>query len=61
MIGGPAGTIITTVLDVLGMASLGRFCYVITQAEFAHEGVYIGIEWNHGFPNIVFDVWDGGY
>ena len=59
MLGGAVGSIIGIILNFIGAASLGYFCYIITQAEFNHQGVYIGIEWNHGFPNIVQGYWEG--
>ena len=59
MLGGAVGTIIGGILTAIGGFGLGALCYKITQAEFNHQGIYIGIKWNHGFPNIVFDYWEG--
>ena len=59
MLGGAVGTIIMTILNIVGGIGLGALCYKIMQAEFNHQGIYIGIEWNHGFPNIVSGFWEG--
>lgn len=51
MMGGPVGTVIGTILDIVGAASLANLCYLIIQAEADGEGIYIGIDWSTGFPN----------
>lgn len=57
LMGGPVGTTIGVVLDVLGASALSRLCYLIIQAEANDQGIYIGISWNGGFPNYT----DGTY
>ncbi|WP_234124660.1 hypothetical protein [Clostridium hydrogenum] len=57
LMGGPVGTVIGVVLDVLGASALARLCYLIIQAEVNDQGIYIGINWNGGFPNYT----DGNY
>jgi hypothetical protein len=57
MMGGPVGTVIGLVLDVIGAASMANLCYLIVQAEYNGEGVYIGIDWNGPFPNYTQGLW----
>ncbi|WDV46610.1 hypothetical protein PV797_02675 [Clostridiaceae bacterium M8S5] len=54
---GPVGTGIVAVVGILGMPSLATFTYQVIQAHYAGKGVYIGVEWNGFFPNIVSGVW----
>jgi hypothetical protein len=55
--GGPIGTLIVTIIAIIGAPSLINFTYDIIQAEFNNEGVYIGVQFNGGFPNIVTGTW----
>lgn len=55
--GGPVGTVITAVLGAIGAASLSYLCYLIVQAHVNGQGIYIGIEMNGIFPNIVTGTW----
>lgn len=55
--GGLVGTAIVTILGIIGFASLAQFTYYIIQAEYYGQGVYIGIQWNGLFPNIVQGTW----
>ncbi|WP_326974896.1 hypothetical protein [Caproicibacter sp. BJN0012] len=57
MTGGPVATAITTVLGVIGVASISNFCYLCIQAHTYGEGVYIGVEFDGGFPNGVQGRW----
>lgn len=57
MMGGVVGTTIATILNILGAASLINLAYLIVQAEYRHQGIYIGIAWNGPFPNITQGTW----
>lgn len=54
---GPAGTAITAIVGIIGAPSLASFCYQVIQAVANKQGVYIGIEMNGIFPNIVSGTW----
>lgn len=54
---GPAGTILSALLGAFGAASLVYLCNLIIQAAANGQGIYIGIEMNGVFPNIVADTW----
>lgn len=54
---GPVGTAIAAVVGIIGAPSLASFCYYIIQAAYYDQGVYIGIEMNGIFPNIVSGTW----
>lgn len=54
---GPAGTAIVGTLGILGAPSLLGFTYQVIQATINREGVYIGVEMNGMFPNIVSGTW----
>lgn len=54
---GPVVTAIIAVVGALGAPSLINFCYNIIQAATYGQGVYIGIEMNGIFPNIVSSTW----
>ena len=54
---GPVGTAIAGVVGLIGAPSLVGFCYQITQAVANQQGVYIGVEMNGAFPNIVSGTW----
>lgn len=56
---GPAGTLASSVLGVIGLPSLASFCYVVLQAVANKQGVYLGLTFNGGFPNIQFGYWKG--
>lgn len=58
LISGPGGMVVT-ILSIIGLAGLAGFCYLVLQAAVMQQGVYIGIEWNGPFPNIVQGTWDG--
>jgi len=57
LLGGVVGTTITAILGALGAASLTYLCYLIIQAAANGQGIYIGIEMNGVFPNIVSGTW----
>lgn len=57
LVGGVVGTTITAILGALGAASLAYLCYLIIQAGTNGQGIYIGIEMNGIFPNIVAGTW----
>lgn len=57
LVGGPVGTAVSGILGFLGAASLGYLCYLIIQAAANGQGIYIGIEMNGIFPNIVSGTW----
>lgn len=57
LVGGPVGTAISGILGFLGAASLGYLCYLIIQASVNGQGIYIGVEMNGIFPNIVAGTW----
>lgn len=57
LIGGPVGTAITSIAGILGAASFGSLCYIIIQAVTNGQGVYIGVEMNGIFPNLVAGYW----
>ena len=54
---GPVGTAITAAVGVLGFPSLAGFTYSILQASINRQGVYMGVEMNGVFPNIVSGTW----
>lgn len=54
---GPVGTAIAAIVGAIGAPSLVSFCYYVIQAVANNEGVYIGIEMNGIFPNIVTGTW----
>ena len=54
---GPVGSAIATILGILGAPSLASFCYQVIQAVANQQGVYIGVEMNGIFPNIVCGTW----
>lgn len=43
---GPVGTEIVAAVGILGIASLANFTYLVIQAHYAGQGVYIGVEWD---------------
>ncbi len=57
LIGGPVGTVLSLVLDIVGAASLVNLCYLVIQSTYYNEGVFIGIQWNGAFPNYTQGVW----
>lgn len=57
LFGGMIGTTITAFVGALGGASLTYLCYLIIQATANGQGIYIGIEMNGVFPNIVAGTW----
>lgn len=57
MIGGPAGTVLSVILDIVGAASITNLCYLILQSAYTGKGVYIGIDWNGPFPNYTQGLW----
>jgi len=56
-VAGPFGTALVAAVGILGIASLANFTYLIIQAHYAGQGVYIGIQMNGVWPNIVQGVW----
>lgn len=50
---GPVGAGIAAAVGILGFPSLAGFTYNITQAVANKQGVYLGVEMNGVFPNIV--------
>jgi len=54
---GPVGTVIVTIVGLIGAPSLASFCYYVIQAATYGEGVYIGVEMNGVFPNIISGTW----
>lgn len=54
---GPVGTAIAAIVGVIGAPSLAGFCYNVIQAAINNQGVYIGVEMNGVFPNIVSGTW----
>lgn len=58
LFGGPIGSAITAIAGWLGLASFGGLCYLIIQAVSNGQGIYFGVEFNKGFPNIVSGYWD---
>lgn len=54
---GPVGTAVAAVIGIIGAPTLASFCYQVTQALANQQGVYIGVETNGGFPNIVCGTW----
>lgn len=56
---GPVGTTLVAALGIIGAPSLASFTYNVIQAQFNKQGVYIGVEFNGIFPNIVQGVWSG--
>lgn len=54
---GPVGTAIAAIVGVIGAPSLASFCYQVIQAVANQQGVYIGVEMNGIFPNIVSGTW----
>lgn len=50
---GPVGTAIAAAVGVLGFPSLAGFTYQVIQAASNGQGVYLGVEMNGIFPNIV--------
>lgn len=57
LLGGVVGTTVTGILGAFGAASLAYLCYLIIQAAANGQGIYIGIEMNGIFPNIVSGTW----
>lgn len=53
---GPVGTAIAAAVGVLGFPSLAGFTYQVIQAASNGQGVYLGVEMNGIFPNIVSDT-----
>ena len=58
LFGGPIGTVIGIILDIIGFATLANFAYLIFQAAWAGEGVYFGIDWTP-WPNYTQGLWCG--
>lgn len=54
---GPVGTALTIAVGALGFPSLAQFCYYVIQAATMNQGVYIGVEMNGVFPNIISGTW----
>lgn len=54
---GPLGSGLAMVVALLGMGSLTYFTYVVIQAVATNDGVYLGISWNDGWPNIAQGAW----
>ncbi len=50
---GPVGAAIASAVGILGFPSLAGFTYSILQAVSNKQGVYLGVEMNGVFPNIV--------
>jgi hypothetical protein len=50
---GPVGASIAAAVGLLGLDDLAGFTYNITQAVVNKQGVYLGVEMNGVFPNIV--------
>lgn len=50
---GPVGTAIAATVGALGFPSLSGFTYQVIQATSNGQGVYLGVEMNGLFPNIV--------
>ncbi|MDK4351332.1 hypothetical protein M4I17_02780 [Enterococcus thailandicus] len=50
---GPVGTTIAGAVGILGFPSLAGFTYQVIQAASNGQGVYLGVEMNGIFPNIV--------
>ena len=58
----PGATIMEIILGAIDIPSLAGLCYTIIQAASLHEGIYIGLRWNHHiFPIIYSGTWYGGY
>lgn len=57
LLGGVVGTTVTAIIGALGGASLTYLCYLIIQAATNGQGIYIGIEMNGIFPNLVSGTW----
>lgn len=57
LVGGPVGTVISVILDIVGAASMTNLCYLVIQATYLNEGVYVGIQWNGPFPNYTEGLW----
>lgn len=55
--GGPVGTVIGVVLAIIGVPTLAAICYNVMQAGWTHRGLYIGVQWNWWWPNVVVGVW----
>lgn len=56
-IGCVVGGTLSGILSAIGVPSLGAICYMVIQASANHQGVYIGLEMNNVFPNVVFGTW----
>lgn len=54
---GPVGGMVVTALGVIGAPGLAEFTYQVVQATINRQGVYIGVEFNGIFPNIVSGTW----
>ena len=54
---GTAGPVISTIMSILGVASLSNLYYLIIQANVKKRGIYIGIDWSNGFPNYTQGLW----
>lgn len=53
----PLGSGLAMVVALLGMGSLTYFTYLVIQAVATNDGVYLGISWNDGWPNIAQGAW----
>jgi hypothetical protein len=59
VVGGPVGTVISGMRDVIGFTTLGGLAYLIVQSAVTGRGVYFGITWNWIFPNYTQGTWCG--
>lgn len=59
MFGGPVGTVIMTVLGIIGIGTLSNLAYLIVQGYSKHEGIYFGITFNWFWPNYTQGTWCG--
>ncbi len=58
LFGGPVGTVIGIVLGILGGSGLSYLVYLVLQAGWLGEGIYIGVKWTP-FPNFTSGLWCG--
>lgn len=54
---GPVGTAVVAGLGIIGAPGLAGFTYQVIQAVANRQGVYIGVEFNGIFPNVVSGTW----
>lgn len=55
--GGPIGLVLGVVLGIVGYPVWKQLCYLVLQAGWMGRGIYLGIQWNWAWPNVVSGIW----